>query len=356
MKARAPHSQLKRNILFTLLIIFCNNNVLADSPKLLFALDVIRHGDRTSIRDIPNASHEWKEGRGQLTAKGMQQEYELGAKLRKKYIFEEKLLPEHYQPNSLYVRSTDVDRTLMSAQSLLLGLYPVGKANLPNAFQPIPIHTQIADDKDALLVFTHSDLFKQLFENYVKPSAAWKAKDEALKKHYPRWSKATGLEIKELFQLISVGNTLAVYQNNNVKLPPLLSKEDYHEITQAGKWAFCYLFTPKEVAKSMGQPLLGLIISYLQAPHEDLKYVLLSGHDSSLLALLSALGVPLKEPPPFASRVNFSLYEQEKQQYIVITYNDIELQVPGCNGNQCHSQYLISLAEGAIPTIEHKTI
>src|SRR5689334_2958880 len=82
--------------------------------KLIFALDVIRHGDRTPIKAIPKSYHDWKEGLGQLTAIGMQQEYQLGSRLREKYIDTYHLLPPHYNIKTIYVRSTDMDRTLMS--------------------------------------------------------------------------------------------------------------------------------------------------------------------------------------------------------------------------------------------------
>jgi hypothetical protein len=43
---------------------------------------------------------------------------------RKRYIDEYKLLSPTYNPEEIYVRSTDVNRTIMSAQSQLLGWYP----------------------------------------------------------------------------------------------------------------------------------------------------------------------------------------------------------------------------------------
>lgn len=51
---------------------------------------------------------------------------------------------ETYSKDEVYVRSTDVDRTLMSALSNLAGLYPpinddVWDENIP--WQPIPVHT-----------------------------------------------------------------------------------------------------------------------------------------------------------------------------------------------------------------------
>ena len=48
----------------------------------------------------------------------------------------------------VYVRSTDSDRTLMTVESILAGLYPpegfqIWHSNIP--WQPIPVHTVPAD-------------------------------------------------------------------------------------------------------------------------------------------------------------------------------------------------------------------
>ncbi len=292
---------------------------------------------------------------GQLTAKGMRQHFELGTKLRKKYIEETGLLPADYHHKSVYVRSTDIDRTLMSAQSLLLGLYPLGSGPniahptieaLPGSFQPIPIHTKEATDEDVLLVHTHSPRFQDNFQKHVKNHKIWVEKNNDLKRHYARWSKATGVEIDDLYHLISLGNTLFVYQSNQVPLPKDLSKKDIDQIIDAGKWAFCFMFKPEPVANAVGRPLLGLVVDHLSKAHEsnDLKFVLLSGHDSSLLALFSAMGVALNEPPPYASHLSFSVYQEaNKEPYVVISYNDQILEVPACGGSQCQIKQLKAL-------------
>jgi hypothetical protein len=76
---------------------------------------------------------------GQLTLTGIEQHQRLGGYLRTRY---QSLLSSNYTSSEILVRSTDVDRTLMSAQSNLVGLYPI--LNITNdkvPIQPIPIHT-----------------------------------------------------------------------------------------------------------------------------------------------------------------------------------------------------------------------
>ncbi len=74
-----------------------------------------------------------------MTAAGIAQHYRLGKYLRTRYG---SILSATYLSNEINVRSTDYDRTLMSAQSNLIGLYPLSNASNDTVpIQPIPIHT-----------------------------------------------------------------------------------------------------------------------------------------------------------------------------------------------------------------------
>jgi hypothetical protein len=76
---------------------------------------------------------------GQLTDAGIAQHYRLGGFIRQRY---NSLLNSTYIASEIQIRSTDFDRTLMSAQSNLAGLYPTPNTTenkIP--IQPIPIHT-----------------------------------------------------------------------------------------------------------------------------------------------------------------------------------------------------------------------
>ncbi|CAK61322.1 unnamed protein product (macronuclear) [Paramecium tetraurelia] len=63
---------------------------------------------------------------GQLTPIGTRQHYVLGQWLRKRYIEDLKLLSQFYNEAEIYIESTDVNRTILSALSNLQGMYPAG--------------------------------------------------------------------------------------------------------------------------------------------------------------------------------------------------------------------------------------
>lgn len=57
---------------------------------------------------------------------GMRQHYNLGQAMRERYIIKQKFLSESMNFMEINVISTDYNRTLQSAQSHLMGLYPEG--------------------------------------------------------------------------------------------------------------------------------------------------------------------------------------------------------------------------------------
>lgn len=67
---------------------------------------------------------------------GIEKEFALGKWLRERY---DGWLPEAYSADDVYVRSSDYDRTIVSADANLAGMYPpAGPEKRP---QLIPVHT-----------------------------------------------------------------------------------------------------------------------------------------------------------------------------------------------------------------------
>ena len=111
--------------LVIIIIIIINSHKLNNSKeKLLFVSEHFRHGarqpyssfDDINWKDVFNEN--WK-GYGELTPLGMRMHYLLGISNKKQYY---DFLKE-YNPNEILIRSTNVNRTILSAFSTLQGLF-----------------------------------------------------------------------------------------------------------------------------------------------------------------------------------------------------------------------------------------
>jgi hypothetical protein len=94
------------------------------SCKLRFVYEIFRHGARSPIgldnyKDI--LGQKWSYGDGELTPIGMRQHYLLGYRNKKRYA---NYLSPSFDSKEVYIISTDVNRTIMSAYAHLQGMYP----------------------------------------------------------------------------------------------------------------------------------------------------------------------------------------------------------------------------------------
>lgn len=345
-----------KKILLALFLLLCSSAPYAQET-LVFALDLIRHGDRTPLLVVPKAPHTWPEGRGQLTAIGMQQEWQRGVEFRKKYVDQYHLLPARLQNDTIYVFSTDFDRTLMSAEAVLLGLYPLGtgpllpgsnKPALPGAYAPVPIHTKPVDASGLFVSDVDPIKYKQQLTQYVDLRPDWIQKTAALQNKFPGWSKATGLALTNIHQLEGLADTLYINQLYQVPLPTELSRDDVKEIIAAGSWGFLTEYQTKEIADIVGPRLLATIADYVQTASQQkapLKYVLFSAHDSTIMSIMTTLQAPLEALPPYAADVNFALFKTHAGDAIVkVNYNGKPVAIPGCSASSCTLAQFMKLA------------
>ena len=130
-------------------------------------------------------------------------------------------------------------------------------------------------------------------------------------------------------------------------MPVGLSAQDVETIINASNWAFMAQEKPQQVATAYSTKLMTNIANYLNSGSQKktkLKYVLLSAHDTTIAGALSFMGAPLEIAPPYASNLNFSLYERDANYYLVkITYNGQPVSIPACGGDTCELQQFINL-------------
>lgn len=140
---------------------------------------------------------------------GKQQVYQLGQQLREMY---QKLIGAHYSPNKVYFRSTDFDRTLMSAQLIAAGLFPPSADEIWHEeikWQPIPVHTVPVSQEHLLAWHIPCPRFRSLFENYTQ-SAERKSLIEKHKSSIEQWETHAGKPFQLLSDVMYLYDTLYV--------------------------------------------------------------------------------------------------------------------------------------------------
>lgn len=339
---------MKRIILLISLIIISVFPLLSSAQpiaheKLVFAIDVIRHGDRTPTKEIPNDPHKWPQGLGALTPLGMQQEYQLGTSFRKFYITETHLLPAHFEIDSMQVFSDTCERTIQSALSVLYGLYPLGSgpkiANhfaLPSGYQPIPIFTTMQFGKNSITA-PALKTYHTLLQQQVYASPAWQKQQQAWQAQFATISKITGFKIDTIYQLITVGQNLLIRKIHHVAYPMGLSAANAEKLSSLSSRLIAERYAPRSIGSIVSSPLLTKIKTYMIDAAQQklpLKFVLFSAHDTTILALMSALNMPLQQQPPYASDVKFLLYKNAQNIFLIkMFYNNTMLKLPFCHNH-----------------------
>lgn len=330
-----------KKILFNFIFISILISSAADA-QLLMTVDLIRHGDRTPIHDIPSLAVNWHQGPGELTALGVKQERALGVRLRKEYIHHFHLLPDLCQPGLLFVRATDRVRTQKSAEALLQGLYPVNKKGtckrIPIVFLPRKADTLLSVSPDQYF-FKRLQLYFFIRKNWAE---FWHQHQQDLL----RYSEMTQFNIDGFHPLIHLADNLLIRHVHRIPPPAGLTQLDINQLLQWREELMSKYFGLKAVYCNMGSEFLQTVTTLMRQAenhHAPLKYVLFSAHDSSIMAVMSMLGVSMKTVPPYASRLNFSLFEADGQHFIKIQLNDRPLFIPACNSDRCKRRDLAEL-------------
>uniref|UniRef100_A0A2K5DU56 acid phosphatase n=1 Tax=Aotus nancymaae TaxID=37293 RepID=A0A2K5DU56_AOTNA len=312
-----------------MLFLWLDRGVLA--KELKFVTLVFRHGDRSPIDTFPTdpiKESSWPQGFGQLTQLGMEQHYELGEYIRKRY---RKFLNESYKHEQVYIRSTDVDRTLMSAMTNLAALFPpegysIWNPTLP--WQPIPVHTvPLSEDQDFIATLP----------------------------------KLSGFHGQDLFGIWSkVYDPLYCESVHNFTLPSWATKDTMTKLKELSELSLLSLYgihKQKEKSRLQGGVLVNEILNHMKRATEMPNYkklIMYSAHDTTVSGLQMALDIYNGLLPPYASCHLMELYF-EKGEYFVEMYYRNETQhepypliLPGCSPS-CPLERFAELVAPVIP-------
>ncbi|XP_034502256.1 lysosomal acid phosphatase isoform X2 [Ailuropoda melanoleuca] len=340
-----------------------SNERSRDSPFTLKPL-LYRHGDRSPVKTYPKDPYqedEWPQGFGQLTKEGMRQHWELGQALRQRY---HGFLNTSYHRQEVYVRSTDFDRTLMSAEANLAGLFPpngMQRFNPNISWQPIPVHTvPIAEDRLLKFPLGPCPRYEQL-QNETRQTPEYQNESIQNAQFLDMVANETGLTDLTLETVWNVYDTLFCEQTHGLVLPPWASPQTMQRLSRLKDFSFRFLFgiyEQAEKARLQGGVLLAQIrknLTLMAASSQLPKLLVYSAHDTTLVALQMALDVYNGEQAPYASCHIFELYQEDNGNFSVEMYFRNEsnkapwpLVLPGCP-HRCPLQDFLHLTEPIVP-------
>ncbi|KAG5446215.1 Testicular acid phosphatase [Clonorchis sinensis] len=302
----------------------CPDNNLPPGMTLQNLHLVFRHGDRTALEHLLNDSARFEEiwpiGRGQLTDKGVLQSFKLGMWLRQQY---DCYLKPQYNASDFYIRSTDYDRTLMSAQAVAAGLYPQKSSPLePYGIQwkPVPVHT-IPRDRETLLSVSKCNHLETLRHNAMTSETAI----SFLASHRSLFHVINANRIKvkiDQFNIWKLHDMFICMRAHNIPLPSWCTEEIFQELDEVGKylWLLISNSTNELIKIEIGVFLkafvehLGTIVGgdgsiklkngRILQPKHIMSY---SAHDTHVGYILGAMGVLKLEKVPYAGAVILEL-------------------------------------------------
>lgn len=146
---------------------------------------------------------------------GKRQQFELGLYMRKRYSA---FLNDTYSDNDIYVQSSNMDRTIMSAKSFLAGMYntkaPIDIWNTHLPWQPIPVHTTPYDLDYLISGNRKCDAFDESLDDLLKSDSV-KEFNAKHKKLFDYLSLQSGGTVQKMSDVIPIRDTLMIEEVNN---------------------------------------------------------------------------------------------------------------------------------------------
>ncbi|XP_037031472.1 prostatic acid phosphatase-like [Bradysia coprophila] len=332
--------------------------------ELIFVHVLYRHGDRNPVNATPGSSYTdlsyWPEGWGQLTALGKQQGYALGLWLRRRY---NKYISNEYDGSEIYVRSSDVDRTIMSAQSVLAAMYPprgklIWKRNL--LWQPIPVHTVPANlDYLVAAVIPNCTSYLNATKRYL---ASDEMKDylKSIQPIFDNFTLHTGEIINTLYQVSVMRDAWHCETTHNYTIPEWAANyyPNNDDIDQVSIRFYSQFTGTKFMSRYASGFLLKDILDRFKSKSNNTltpnrKMWMFSSHDLTLFSFLRSLDLSDNQLVPYVSTIILEMRKRDDEYYVQIFYKTSDktpepIQIPGC-GTQCPLSKMYEIYDHIIP-------
>ncbi len=349
-------------LLISLIFVQVHAEIEGDSPELIAAIVLYRHGARTPLHYLPASSETcaWPKGprnAGQLTNLGQVEQYRLGKFYRNRYFEQYHIIGSKYNISEVVIRSSGTDRTVMSAYSNLVGLFPAGTGNpdLPGAVQPAPVVSPRGSPwprgSDRLLHPESVCPFLKELENATMYSTDWALVEYEYGALMKRLSDDLGyskiLGARDIGEIYDPIHSALFHSPRACPTPDALSSYDWQDLVNLhAKKEHARIGTRGDLRTRITiTPLLVEWSSRVESVVESVvsppfRLAMFSGHDTNVEALLAAFGLwgPNAPEVPFASHVELEVWRIDGELTVSMTHDNQAMFIPECDGVYCTIQ------------------
>jgi len=290
---------------------------------------------------------------GQLTSTGYQQQLLNGQDFRNAYIDTLQFLPQTYNASQIYLRVDDIPRTIMSLEALMLALYPPSQTT-NNQANIIDFHTMDYDRDDIQPNGVICPALQQQINAATNSSEFELHYDQITLPLTSMLQKVTGIQDLNIGH---VHDCLSVRICHQQQLPWWANESIYEsmlaEVIYQGNYSLAWPNRPIAAQYGIGFLLNDMYQLMIKAVDDapQYKFLLWSGHDTTLLPLLVAFNVfDGTYWPCYAGRLIIEFWEFENQLYVRLMYQNTVLIIPACGTEMCPMTTFLSVLKPLLAT------
>ncbi|XP_031551629.1 lysophosphatidic acid phosphatase type 6-like isoform X1 [Actinia tenebrosa] len=304
-------------------VVWDKDKMLGDLPETLIKYRVKDlDGGRQPVSEYDTRQKKviWPGGSeaGQLTKLGQRQMYDLGKNLHRRYIKEVELLHPQLVPQEIYVRTSNMQRTIDSARCVIAGLY--GQQNVKGVVTMVTC----PEKDESIYPNSHYCMAIKKWAHSALSTAFLMSNIDGYKKDYEEFKEAAGIKDKHVF--VFFRDFIAAQEAHGMPVSPIfikyremIERNATHELVsvQCG-----YPHGRHEILRlGVGQALENILermkdkITKKSPSYHRL--CLYSVHDTTIICMLVCLGLYNNEWPDFSADLAFELYKKKDGQYFV---------------------------------------
>ncbi|NRA73648.1 MAG: histidine-type phosphatase [Rickettsiales bacterium] len=286
-----------------------------ENLKLIFALDLVRHGDRNPSKYLPQISNAWtKDEIKKITPLGKQKAELLGKKFREYYINKTHLLPKKFEQSLIYVRSTNFQRTKETAKSILKGIYPEESYKIK--ITVLPYKKDILNTnkyaKKSVPITEATD-----FKNHIKKSDP--SLMTAIEKELENINHIFGTKFSAIRKFSHISDLMHVSKLQNKSFLKPFPDDRREKIINLSHKLILNSFTYPKFSCLYGKDFVLYISNLLESREQHKqKYFLYTAHDGNILAIAPLLGMNLKQMPPYLANLRFELLQNTTNKQLFV--------------------------------------